>query len=157
MITGFVVAMTASFLFAWNASSPLQTQWSHYLDHVAKREDLLMEIRAAFGYGGLIHNFKNYVLRAEEKYAQRAREHAGELRRLIKEYRALGDVTAQEEAALNDLIAVMTAGAYGFVMGSNYNSRGRAPEVLVDGEAERLVRRRETWEDLIACEMPDPE
>ncbi len=109
MITGFVVAMTASFLFAWNASRPLQTQWSHYLDHVAKREDLLMEIRAAFGYGGLIHNFKNYVLRAEEKYAQRAREHAGELRRLIKEYRALGDVSAQEEAALNDLIAVMTA------------------------------------------------
>lgn len=69
-----------------------------------------------------------------------------------------GDFMAQERdlpaVAEGELIAVMSAGAYGFVMGSNYNSRGRAPEVLVDGKEERLVRRRETWEDLIACEMP---
>jgi diaminopimelate decarboxylase len=67
-----------------------------------------------------------------------------------------GDFMAQERelpaVAQGDLIAVLSAGAYGFVMGSNYNSRGRAAEVLVDGSQERLVRRRETWEDLVACE-----
>jgi diaminopimelate decarboxylase len=55
-----------------------------------------------------------------------------------------------------DLLAIMSAGAYGFVMSSNYNSRYRAAEVLVDGETFYLVRKRETIEDLISLEIiPD--
>jgi diaminopimelate decarboxylase len=52
-----------------------------------------------------------------------------------------------------DLLAVFTAGAYGFSMSSNYNNRPRAPEVLVDGNSFRIIRRRETLEDLIAAEL----
>ena len=51
-----------------------------------------------------------------------------------------------------DLLAVFTAGAYGFSMSSNYNNRPRAPEVLVDGDNYRVIRRRETLEDLVALE-----
>jgi diaminopimelate decarboxylase len=51
-----------------------------------------------------------------------------------------------------DLLAVKTAGAYGFGMASNYNSRGRAAEVLVDGDTFKVVRERESWEDLIRGE-----
>jgi diaminopimelate decarboxylase len=51
-----------------------------------------------------------------------------------------------------DLLAVFTAGAYGFAMSSNYNNRPRAPEVLVDGDAFKVIRRRETYEDLVALE-----
>jgi diaminopimelate decarboxylase len=51
-----------------------------------------------------------------------------------------------------DLLAVMSAGAYGMVMSSNYNTRPRAAEVLVDGERMHLVRRREKVEDLYAGE-----
>ncbi len=51
-----------------------------------------------------------------------------------------------------DLVAVFTAGAYAMVMASQYNSRPRAAEVLVDGEQARLIRRRETYEDLVAAE-----
>ena len=51
-----------------------------------------------------------------------------------------------------DLLAVATAGAYGFVQASNYNSRPRAAEVLVDGNAFRIVRKRETREDLVRGE-----
>ncbi len=51
-----------------------------------------------------------------------------------------------------DLLAVFTAGAYGFSMSSNYNNRPRAPEVLVDGESYKVIRRRETLEDLVAAE-----
>lgn len=54
--------------------------------------------------------------------------------------------------AEGDLLAFRTAGAYGFTMSSNYNSRGRAAEVLVDGQAMHLVRTRETFEDLIRGE-----
>lgn len=52
-----------------------------------------------------------------------------------------------------DLIAVMSAGAYGFSMSSNYNSRPRATEVLVDGESYRVIRQRERYEDLIRGEI----
>ncbi|HEX9583049.1 MAG TPA: diaminopimelate decarboxylase [Gammaproteobacteria bacterium] len=57
-----------------------------------------------------------------------------------------------------DLLAVMSAGAYGFVMSSNYNTRPRAAEVMVDGDVAHLVRRREQVRDLFALEarLPDP-
>ena len=51
-----------------------------------------------------------------------------------------------------DLLAVMSAGAYGFSLSSNYNSRPRAAEVLVSGESYRLIRHRETYEDLVRLE-----
>ena len=51
-----------------------------------------------------------------------------------------------------DLLAVSSAGAYGMAMSSNYNSRLRAAEVLVTGGTHRLIRRRETFRDLVACE-----
>jgi diaminopimelate decarboxylase len=56
-----------------------------------------------------------------------------------------------------DLLAVRSAGAYGFVMSSNYNTRCRPPEVIVDGEQVHLVRRRETLEDLLGPEACLPE
>jgi len=55
-----------------------------------------------------------------------------------------------------DLLAIMSAGAYGMTMASNYNTRGRAAEVLVDGVNVHLIRRRETPSDLFALEsIPD--
>jgi diaminopimelate decarboxylase len=51
-----------------------------------------------------------------------------------------------------DLLAVMHVGAYGAVMGSNYNARPRPPEILVEGDSWRVIRRRETWEDLVRLE-----
>lgn len=51
-----------------------------------------------------------------------------------------------------DFISIFTAGAYGFTMSSNYNARGRAAEVLVDGAEFKVIRRRETYEDLISPE-----
>ncbi len=72
-----------------------------------------------------------------------------------------GDFFAKERElpALDpgDLLAVMSAGAYGFVMASNYNTRPRPPEVLVDGDRFHVVRERETLEDLVRGEnIPDP-
>ncbi len=52
-----------------------------------------------------------------------------------------------------DLLAVMSAGAYGFSMSSNYNSRPRVPEVLVDGSNFHIIRKREDYESLIAGEL----
>jgi len=52
----------------------------------------------------------------------------------------------------NELLVVHSAGAYGFGMGSNYNTRGRSAEVAIEGGVSRLIRRRETYDDIIALE-----
>jgi diaminopimelate decarboxylase len=51
-----------------------------------------------------------------------------------------------------ELLAAFSAGAYGFAMSSQYNARPRAAEVLVDGDQARLIRDRESYDDLIALE-----
>jgi len=67
-----------------------------------------------------------------------------------------GDFLAKDrplpKVSRGDLLAVFTAGAYGFAMSSNYNNRPRVPEVLVEGDKYRIIRRRETYEDLVAAE-----
>jgi diaminopimelate decarboxylase len=67
-----------------------------------------------------------------------------------------GDFLAKERpmppVAEGDLLAVLSAGAYGFAMASNYNARLRAAEVLVAGDRFQVVRRRESYEDMIAGE-----
>jgi diaminopimelate decarboxylase len=55
-----------------------------------------------------------------------------------------------------ELLAVMSAGAYGFTMSSNYNSRRRCPEVMVAGDRFAVVRDREDWSDLVRGERPFP-
>jgi diaminopimelate decarboxylase len=68
-----------------------------------------------------------------------------------------GDFLAKDRALprldRGDLIAIFSAGAYGMVMASNYNTRPRAAEVLVAGNQARLVRRRETLDDLVRPEV----
>lgn len=74
-----------------------------------------------------------------------------------------GDIFTQEaggyvgkrrlpEARVGDILVIECAGAYGFVMGSNYNSKPLAAEVLIDQGAARLIRRRQTFEEMIQPE-----
>lgn len=67
-----------------------------------------------------------------------------------------GDFLGHERALAvetGDLLAILSAGAYGMSMSSNYNTRPRAAEVLVDGDQVQLIRRRETVEELMAAEV----
>ena len=66
------------------------------------------------------------------------------------------DVIAKDHpinADVGDILAIKTAGAYGFVMSSNYNSRVRPAEILVDGQTFNIVRSRESFDDLIKNEI----
>ncbi len=64
----------------------------------------------------------------------------------------LGSDRELPEVQRGDRLVILTAGAYGSAMASNYNSRPRPAEVLVEGASHRSIRRRETWADLIALE-----
>jgi diaminopimelate decarboxylase len=58
--------------------------------------------------------------------------------------------------AAGDLLAIMTAGAYGAVQGSTYNTRPLAPEILVKGSEWAVVRPRQTYDELIGMDRPAP-
>jgi len=85
-------------------------------------------------------------------------ENKGELRAvdIVGPVCESGDFFAKDyplpELNHNDLVVVHSAGAYGFGMGSNYNTRGRSAEVTLKSGKAKLVRKRETFEDLIALE-----
>jgi diaminopimelate decarboxylase len=72
-----------------------------------------------------------------------------------------GDFLAKERRLppmqRGELLATFSAGAYGMAMSSNYNGRPRAAEVLVDGAQHRLIRRRETYADLVRPELETEE
>jgi diaminopimelate decarboxylase len=72
-----------------------------------------------------------------------------------------GDFLAQDrelpDVQADDLVVALSAGAYGFSMSSNYNSRPRAAEIMVDGANAYVIRRRETWEDLVRGEVTSVE
>ncbi len=87
--------------------------------------------------------------------------HAGETRRweIVGPICESGDFLGHDRPLAlqaGDLLAVMSAGAYGMAMSSNYNTRPRAAEVMVDGETCHLVRRRETIDELLAPESRLP-
>jgi len=69
-----------------------------------------------------------------------------------------GDFFARDRvmplAQAGDLLAILDTGAYGMVLASNYNTRPRAAEVLVDGKSAKIIRRRETVDDLVRTEIP---
>jgi diaminopimelate decarboxylase len=82
----------------------------------------------------------------------------------IKQWQVVGPVCESgdflghdRELALEPgaLLAVHSAGAYGMAQSSNYNTRPRAAEVLVEGDSFRVIRRRETIRDLLAAELPE--
>ncbi len=97
----------------------------------------------------------------DEKYSISDRQEVMDLPGLVKTdvvgpICESGDFLAQDRmlpaVSRGDLIATFTAGAYGYAMSSQYNSRPRAAEVLVSGNTSRLIRRRENWDDLISHE-----
>ncbi len=95
--------------FAYRNISPVSDGFNQYKTQVAQRANLLLEIRENFGYGGGIHNFKNYVLRGTPKYAARLERQMGKLHAAITAYRKLAGVTPAETAALDAIGATINA------------------------------------------------
>ena len=64
----------------------------------------------------------------------------------------ISDTRSLSDDKSGDLLAVMSSGAYGFVMASNYNTRNKPAELMVDGDKVHLIRRRETISDQLMLE-----
>ena len=79
---------------------PVSQSWTGYQQQAAERQKLLLNIKASFGYGGIIHNFKNYVLRAQDKYVGRINQNFQTINQNISRYQQLEDLSNKEQQAL---------------------------------------------------------
>lgn len=107
LMTGIILLLIGiSGVLIFHTVTPVADSWSHYQQHAAMRQKLLMDIKGHFGYGGMIHNFKNYVLRGQEKYVNRIEKDYRELTIAVKHYRRLDDVSGDEKVALTAIQTV---------------------------------------------------
>ena len=67
----FLLSILIAGGLAFKSILPVEKHWDDYQENIAERQGLLLQIRSEFGYGGAIHNFKNYILRNNDKYYQK--------------------------------------------------------------------------------------
>ncbi len=101
----FIIALISFvvLIFSFTTINPIKDDWNSYVNNVAQRQLLLSKIKSQFGYGGAIHNFKNYVLRGSGKYYQRIKNNFSILNTVIDDYRQLDGITDEEKNALNNI------------------------------------------------------
>ena len=98
--TAIVVLLIVGGL-ALNENTKVKAAWDTYQTEVAERAQILSEIKSLFGYGGAIHNFKNFVLRFTEKHEGRAKKQLTNVMSATETYRAIPGITSVESAALD--------------------------------------------------------
>ena len=110
LVLSFVVALCFLFigLIQYNNLLTIKHLWSDFNIYVARRQHIISEIKSQIGYGGVIHHFKNYVLRQDGKYITRAEKILTGFHEVIDEYRNLPQITAEEEEKLQIIEDTMT-------------------------------------------------
>ncbi|MCK4739572.1 MAG: methyl-accepting chemotaxis protein [Deltaproteobacteria bacterium] len=86
--------------FAINQNSGIKHDWEEYQSKVAARAIYLSELKSLFGYGGAIHNFKNFVLRFTDKHAKKAEKKLNEVVLDLDKYSAIEGITSLEDQSL---------------------------------------------------------
>ncbi|MCV6587432.1 MAG: methyl-accepting chemotaxis protein [Marinobacterium sp.] len=96
----FVFFTLSSSIFLYWIFGDISRSWSDYQASVAGRQELLMEMRQQLGYGGMIHNFKNYLLRFDNKYINKTAADHNKIMSIIAEYNRVDNLSLEEQRAL---------------------------------------------------------
>lgn len=107
LIAIVLVVIIAIGIFSYQSIMPVSKNWQDFQHQVAHRQGMLMQIKAEFGYGGMIHNFKNFVLRGQDKYVGKIADNFTRLKAEIDEYKAISGLKDEEKAALDAIFEVM--------------------------------------------------
>jgi len=110
VFTGFGAAIiififAAAYLMLQNLSL-INQSWKLYQTDLSQKSRLEVSLRTAIGYGGMVHNYKNYLLRGNEKYLRQAESQYGAATAFIEQYNAL-TLSPSEEVAINDISQVL--------------------------------------------------
>ncbi len=97
------ILLSSGGFLLYKSSVSVQNNWNNYLSEVVQRQTLLMDIKANFGYGGIIHNFKNYILRGDKKYAKRFIKHYTAINKALDKYSTLKHLKKEESEALTTI------------------------------------------------------
>ncbi|MFC1548252.1 PAS domain-containing protein, partial [Candidatus Neomarinimicrobiota bacterium] len=125
-ITGLTTVALVSFGFAlWMRIVKLENQWSEYNQAAIEKTHILGNIRAAMGYGGFIHNFKNFVLRQSPSDIPRIENNRAALNDALQEFQHL-DLNEPEQRALGELVAVFEEYLHKFEMARRLVSEGQS-------------------------------
>ncbi len=103
--TGILAILLSGIAQFWSMNR-INSSWVQYTEQAAAREDLLTKIKEQFGYGGIIHNFKNYVLRGEQKFLDRMNANKKVLEQSLAQYNQLR-INDEEKKALSVIEAIM--------------------------------------------------
>lgn len=116
----------------------IQRSWIEYSEGAERKGVLLSELRGFLGYGGIIHNFKNYVLRQDPEYQVRAAEQIAAFEAVMDRFRGL-TLSPEEAAALSTIEATIDAYAVNLTRAVEAAENGRTPE-----ETDQIVRIDDT-------------
>ncbi len=109
LLTVFITAVIiASSYFVERNIVVIDDTWQLYQTDLSEKARLESAVRAAIGYGGMIHNFKNYLLRDNEDYKSQVESNIGAIKAFLKQYSAL-ELTTTETIAIEDILEVVTA------------------------------------------------
>jgi len=115
---------------SYSTISPIKNDWQSYISNVAERQSLLSAIKSQFGYGGAIHNFKNYVLRGSPQYYDRITENFSSLNDLIKQYSILQGISVEEKQALEAIKAVANKYSAATSVVKQLHSEGKTGQLI---------------------------
>jgi methyl-accepting chemotaxis protein len=128
MILVILVIIMVSTSYILSSIKPVSESWINYQEQATSRQTLLMNIKSNFGYGGMIHNFKNYVLRGQDKYLPRIAKNYQGIQDNITRYQGLTGVTDAEQQALDNVFQVAKNYYENSILVSNLFSQGKTPE-----------------------------
>ncbi len=106
LLCGISVILLMTMYLSYRSVIPIEQSWDEYQTQTVTRQELLLKIQSSFGYGNMIHDFKNFVLRADDKYFSQIMQSNEEIETAINQYRLLSDLTATELQALDNISKV---------------------------------------------------
>ncbi len=101
MLVVVVATFVAAAVIDFTGLQRVKKDWHSYIDQVGRRQEYLIDIKGYLGFGGMIHNFKNYVLRGKPKYVEGFTRNYEGLSEAIRGYKSLKNLSADEEQALS--------------------------------------------------------
>ena len=123
-IIGLLVLLSIGFVS--NSMNQVEDIWQDYNKQSVTKLALLSDIKAQFGYGGFIHNFKNYILRGQEKYINRFKDNSQKMNLALSKLSEITG-TAEEQNALEQIKIVAQAYTDNMKIAANLVSQGKTP------------------------------
>jgi methyl-accepting chemotaxis protein len=95
-----VITFSLSVILSYNSINNVKEGWDNYLEEIAVRQTRIMEIQTGFGYGGIIHNYKNYIISGGEKSIEYYNTFSDTTQLALSSYSSVKNISSREREAI---------------------------------------------------------